>query len=229
MRLLAVLLCSTIGATGCGGSSPTTPAISAPVISALSVSPMRVGIEGATQFTFASATDAGGGGASFSWQFGDGNASSAAAPVTHVYQRAGDYAAQLTVSNSAGSASRTINVRVASMVGAWVGTVTGHTGYPLNRPIPIIRFELRILQPVGTASLGPLAASWSDNAGCRESRFERIRGHVSDPVAIQFGVEQLLCNDGDLYFHGSADATANSFSGTCQQGGPECHFVMFRQ
>lgn len=228
MRSASISICAMICLTGCGGPA-TRPSPTAPVIRSLSVSPMIVGIEGATRFTFSAAIDAPGGEAAFGWQFGDGNGSTTAGPVSHVYQRAGNYVAQLTASNASGSSAITVNVRVASMVGTWVGAVTGHTRYPPNRPIPISQFQLNILQPIATVSLGSLTASWSDNAGCRENSAGRIRGHVGDPAAIQFGIEQLLCNDGDMYFSGSADPTGNSFSGTCQQGGPDCRFVMVRQ
>lgn len=50
----------------------------------------------------------------FSWNFGDGGTSTSRNP-THVYQTAGTYTARLTITNSAGSTSGTVSVKVGTV------------------------------------------------------------------------------------------------------------------
>lgn len=120
---------------------------------------------------------------------------------------------------------------MASLVGTWIGTVTGHSGYPPQRPIPITWFELCVDQSPPESELTRLAASWSDNAGCRGGTGYpyAIFGLVRDPRSISVGVEGLACNDGDFYLNETANEEIRVVTGTCPLGGPTCQFRMVRQ
>lgn len=234
--ILGVLLtpATCLWVQGCGGDSksPTSPSVAQPVVRAISVSPSGVGLENATEFTFSADTNATAPQSTFAWQFGDGSSTTAGGTVTHVFTRAGTFTVQLVVTNAAGQASASTTVRVASLIGTWIGTVTGHTRFPPNRPIPIRAFELRLYQslgPPGPASATTLNASWTDDAGCRENRYGFIHGEVKHPRSVKVGVESLLCNDGDFYLDGTADEEIRTVTGRCPLGGPACEFRMVRQ
>src|SRR6185295_3675439 len=67
------------------------------------------------QFSSAGSSDPDGDPLTFSWDFGDGSAVSTAANPSHVYQNAGPYTAQLTVSDgkaSPGPATATVAISV---------------------------------------------------------------------------------------------------------------------
>lgn len=212
---------------GCGGGtgSPNGPGTTG-TLRTISVSPSGIGIEAATRFMFtADVTNASG--SSYAWNFGDGGSAQALA-ASHVYSRAGTYTATFTMTTPSGRSERSVVVSVASLVGLWQGTVTGHSRYPANRPIPITAFQLRLHQPPPAGSTGRLSATWTDSAGCVDSA--RVHGWVADPRIIRFGVEQLACNDGDFYLQGTADEQIRVITGECMtQGGPNCRFQMVRQ
>jgi hypothetical protein len=221
-----------VAAAACGGgsNSPVAPSVAAPVIRSLSVSPPGVGLESATQFSFLAETNASAPQSTFSWQFGDGSSASGSGSAAYVYTRSGSVTASLTVTNSAGQASTSVTLRVASLIGTWLGSVSGHTGFPRNRPIPISAFQLRLDQSPDSGPLfSSLAGLWIDSAGCRESRIGLIKGTVSHPRSVSVGVESLLCNDGDFYLNGLADEQINVITGSCVSGGPACEFRMVRQ
>ena len=223
-KLVLVLLAAAgMLAQACGSEIPSAPSGGTLTVRSVSVSPSGAGLENATQFTFSANLGAASPQTAFAWQFGDGGSSSSTTgpTATHVFTRAGTFTVQVTVSNSAGQVSASTTVRVASLVGTWVGTVTGHTG----RPTPITSFELNLSQPLGPAGLNtPLAASWTDNAGCRRSNL--IFGSVSHPRSVTLGVEQLSCNNGDdFYLTGTTDDQVQRITGTCTGG---CQFQMTR-
>lgn len=219
----AAVMLSSLGACN-KNKTPTEPTVSAPTISRIATSPTGVGLEAAAMTFTAEGTSSTG--TSYSWNFGDGSTSTGGASATHAYANAGTYTVQVSASNSAGQASSSSSIRVVSLRGIWQGTVTGHTRFPPNRPIPITAFEIRLNQSLpGTDA--ELNATWADSAGCRADRF--LRGSVSGPNTVRMGVEQLLCNDGDFYLSGTTDAEGRVVTGTCSLGGPNCKFTMTRQ
>ena len=148
--------------------------------------------------------------------------------MTKAYSGAGSYTVQVTATNSAGSASSSTLVRVVSMQGTWIGTVTGHTRFPPQRPIAITSFELRINQTLpARPSTSAVSANWLDSAGCRQNF--NIIGDVVAPNTAFVSIESLLCNDGDFSMTGTPDADGRVITGTCTLGGPNCKFTMTRQ
>jgi len=170
MRPLSVglLLAVTAFGLGCGGSTPSpspTPVVVAPVVRSISVSPAGVGLESGTQFTLVADTDANSQ-ATFNWQFGDGNTVAGGASAIHIYARSGTFTVQVTAMNSAGQATRSTSIRVTSLIGRWLGTITGHPGVA-NRWRPLTSFELRLNSSPGSGD-GPsteLSASWATTHG----------------------------------------------------------------
>lgn len=221
---LVLVFVATAGVSvqGCGRSTPSAPSGGALTVSSISVSPSGAGLENATQFTFTANASNAGPQAAFAWQFGDGVSRTTGATATHVFTRSGTFTVQVTVSNVVGQVSTSTTVRVASLVGTWLGTVTGHTG----QPIPITSFELDVSQPLGPAGVTtPLAASWADNAGCRRSNL--LFGSVSHPRSVTVGAQQLSCNNGnDFYLTGTTDDQVQRITGTCTGG---CQFQMTRR
>jgi lysyl endopeptidase len=186
------------------------------------VAPSGVGLENATEFAYSADVTGLTPLSAFNWQFGDGSFSSTVGPIVgHTFTRAGTFQGQVTVATPGGQGYGAASVRVASLVGRWLGTVTGHTA-----PTPISSFELILRQPLAPSitPLTPISASWSDNAGCRRS--DAIFGWVRHPRTVTVGVEHLTCNDfADFYLTGTPDAEAQVISGTCGAG---CTFQMTR-
>jgi hypothetical protein len=229
-KFVALIACLSLAtASGCDKASPTAP-VSPPVLQGISVTPAGSGLEHATPFTFTASVSGSSGQTTFVWDFGDGTTSSRAATAQHTYTRAGTFVVYVTAANAAGQASASTTVRVASMVGRWLGVVSGHSTAPPNRPIPIVQFELRIDEPLlAGPPLRAFRGSWTDSAGCRETRSGFLRGEARAARGVYVGVEQLLCSDGDFYLSGTADADVREITGTCPHGGPACQFRMVRQ
>ncbi len=102
-----------------------------PVAGSVSVSPSGPGLEDLTSFSFTAsgASDPDGDPLTFTWDFGDGQASSGQS-TNHVYSRAGSYNVSVTVSDGEESASATGSVTVKSMDGRWTGRL--NDGSPLR-------------------------------------------------------------------------------------------------
>jgi len=232
-RLLSSITLLTILSVACGGDSPspTAPSGAALAVNGLTVSPAGAGLEGLTQFTFSVNTNATASESTFDWQFGDGSSTSGGASVSHVYARSGSFTVQVTVRNTAGQASASNTVRVTSYAGTWSVTMTGHTHYPIQRPIPITNVQLRLDQSPSGSDPRKLSGNWSDDAGCRAGNGYQssIFGWLRDSRSLTIGVDSLFCNDGDLYLVGTPDDDLRVISGTCPEGGPDCRFVMVRQ
>lgn len=221
---LVVVLLATAGMSleACGRSIPGAPSGGTLTVSSITMSPSGAGLENATQFTFTANVGPASPQTVFDWQFGDGGSSSTTGPTaTHLFTRAGTFTVQVTVSNSAGQVGASTPVRVASLVGTWLGTVTGHMGQP-----PITSFDLTVHQPLERgAPTTPLAASWIDNAGCRRTNL--MFGSVSHPRSVTVGAQQLSCNNGnDFYLTGTTDDQVQRITGTCTGG---CQFQMTRR
>lgn len=231
--LLSAVSLLTILSIACGSDStnPTAPGMASPVLRTVSISPTGVGLEKVTEFTFSADTDAAAPESTFHWQFGDGSSTTGGATVTHVYAGPGAFTVQLTVRNASGQATASSTVRVMSLVGTWMTTITGHTGYPSQRPVPITSVELRLDQSPPGSDPTVLAGIWRDDAGCRAGTGypSSIFGSARHPRTVSIGVDGLFCNDGDLYLNGTADDDMRVITGTCSLGGPDCQFAMVRQ
>lgn len=228
-----------VAGTACGGSSsPTSPTTTTPTLSvqALQATPDSVGVQFNTEFQF----DAAGtfpAGTQFTWQFGDGSsATTSTARGTHSYTQVGNFVATVEARSASATATATKTVTVRSLVGRWVGTISGHSTYPANRPLPIPSFELIVTgasAPAAGARFAALSASWADDAGCRENRAGFINQTFTfqPNASVGFGIESLVCNDrSDFYMTGLANATFDRVEGSCAQfGGPNCRFQMVRQ
>ena len=230
-------LLAALATAACGGSStPTAPSPSTQTLSvqAVQATPNSVGVQYNTEFQF-DATGTFPTGTQFVWQFGDGASTTTSTPRgTHSYAQTGKFAVTMEARSGASSATATKAVSVRSLVGRWLGTITGHTDFPANRPIPIPSFELIVTgspAPAPGARSAPLAASWADDAGCRENRAGRIiQTFTFQPnTSVGFGIESLVCNGwSDFYMTGLANATFDRVEGSCR-GGPNCRFQMVRQ
>ena len=234
-----IAIVTALGTVACGGSSsPTAPSPTSQSLSvqAIRATPEGVGVQYSTEFQF-DATGTLPTGTQFVWQFGDGTSTTTSTPrSTHIYAQTGSFGVTVEARSGSSSASAAKSVSVRSLVGRWIGTVTGHTYYPANRPIPIPRFELvvsGVVPPAPGAAYAVLAASWADDAGCRENRVGFINQGITPQATatVVFGVESLLCNDrSDFYMTGLADAAFNRVEGSCATfGGPNCKFHMVRQ
>lgn len=206
-----ISLITALATAACSGSSsPTAPTPPAQNVSVQSIqpTPSGTGVQFNTDFQF----DAQGSfptGTQFTWQFGDGSTGTTSAPRgTHIYAQAGNFTVTVEARLGANSSVSTRQVSVRSMVGRWLGTITGHTTFPANRPIPIPSFELVVTgaaAPAPGARVAALSATWADDAGCRENRAGFINQTFTfQPTAsVGFGVESLLCNDrSDFYMSG---------------------------
>ena len=229
----AVVLASCLMWLSACGGGPTTPGSQELSIRSITVSPGGAGIENATRFTFtADVVGQNLTGVVYEWHFGDGTTASGPA-AEHVYARAGNHSVRLTVARAASRTEATTTARVASLVGRWTGSVTGHVPRFAATGV-ITSFILQVnAAPVlaGPADTNRLNITWIDNLGCRETRpsAAAVFGSVAHPRTFNFGLEQLLCADGDFYFNGTADENVQVISGTCPQGGANCRFQMVRQ
>jgi hypothetical protein len=234
-----VSLVTALATAACSGSSsptaPTAPAQNV-LVQSIQSTPAGTGVQFNTDFQF----DAQGtfpSGTQFTWQYGDGSTGTTTAPRgTHIYTQTGNFTVTVEARLGANSSVSTRQVSVRSLVGRWLGTVTGHTTFPANRQIPIPSFELVVAAapaPAAGARFAALSATWADEAGCRENRAGFInQSFTFQPTAsVGFGVESLLCNDrSDFYMTGLANATFDRVEGTCAPfGGPNCRFQMVRQ
>lgn len=208
--------------------------VATPIIKSISASPSGIGLENATRFTFSLDTNASPPQTAFFWDFGDDRIATGGTTTTHVFTRSGSFTVRATATNGAGRATASMTVRVASLVGTWFATVTGHIPYS---GVPITWVELRLNQPLSVRcpwpcpSL-PLSASWIDSAGCRAgpgTKSPYLYGSVDHPRFVTVGVEHLFCNyDSDFYLGGTADEEIRVITGACT-GGPNCRFTMTRR
>ena len=133
--LMLSLVVGILGFTSCSDDEPSVAAPNAA---------FTVAVDGLT----VTLTDASIGADSYSWNFGDGNSSTDAAP-THTYAEGGTYTIELTVTNAGGSDTATESVTAeapfsANLVGTW-----------------------RITSEAGSLAVGPTAGSaewWSLDA-----------------------------------------------------------------
>lgn len=243
--VVAVFIAAVVASCGSGGQktptspTPTTtanvPAPTAPALSLQSIvlSPDVSGVQYNTDFQFA-ASGTYPTGTQFDWNFGDGSTATTTASSTnsHVYLLAGTFRLTLDARLGSTTATATKQVSVKNLLGRWLGTVTGHTNFPRIRPVPITSFELIVSGMALDGRTVRLTGSWTDSAGCRESR-SGFLNQVLRPgptATVTVGVEGLLCNDGDFYMTGTADPTFNIVQGSCVgYGGPNCSFLMIRQ
>lgn len=106
---------------------PTSTSGTAPTADANG--PYSAQLPNAVSFSSAGSTDSDGNIVSYSWSFGDGNASTQANP-THTYSAAGNYTATLTVTDNDGLAgSSTAAVSITDQGGPQYCIATGSTGY----------------------------------------------------------------------------------------------------
>lgn len=229
IRVTVVLLvAASIGCSSGGAESPTSP--SRPSMQSITTRPSGVGVLHNTEFEF---TAVGGFPSStqFVWQFGDGSTVTTTTPVaTKLYSRTGSFAVSVEARAGSNSSASTTQVSVRDIVGRWVGTVSGHTRYPPQRPVPMTSFELTVNSAGTPGSRNGnvlLGASWADNAGCRWSYV--TQSFRPGPTAnVSLSVESLSCTDGDFILQGTADPSFNTVEGTCSAG-PNCRFSMTRR
>jgi PKD repeat protein len=77
---------------------------------------------------------------SYSWNFGDGSATSTAQNPSHTYSNAGNYTATLTVTDSAsppGTATSSVPISATPIAGTPPGPPTGLTGSPGNGQVSL--------------------------------------------------------------------------------------------
>ncbi|BDC47670.1 hypothetical protein TBR22_A36340 [Luteitalea sp. TBR-22] len=211
------LLCMLTAA--CGGSSesgtPTSPtSVASVAVHGVQVQPSGTGVQFFTAFQF-TAQGTFPSGTQFTWNFGDGTSSVSTQPqASHPYGSPGNYTVSVQATAGANSAVGSSQVSVGSLVGQWVGTMSGHTTLPTIRPRPISSFDLRIDSIQSTSNNRyTMRGSWSDNAGCRHSLLAIFTppGGVAANRNVAFSLEQFECNGeggyADLSFSGTANET----------------------
>ncbi len=245
MRRLIFSLVLTALTAACAGDSgtavtptsatTTTVASPSPPLSLSSIAsiPDGAGVQYNTDFQF-TATGTFPAGTEFVWNFGDGSSTTSTSPtVGRLYGEAGVFAVTVTARRGGETATVGRQVSVRSLIGHWVGKVTGFTSFPANRPVEMTGFDLTVSNQTLNGSTLMLTGRWADEAGCRETRPESLRQRVEPgPNAIvTFGVNGLSCASGDFYLTGTADASFDRVEGTCNVIGnnPNCRFSMSRQ
>jgi len=249
MQIRHVVRCLTLitpllGA-GCAGESgtPSTPSAPTPAptavvaeaplsLQSITVVPDGAGVQYNTDFQFTAAGTFPSG-TQFVWRFGDGSSTTTSAPtVGRIYGAPGVFGVTLEARSGDRSAAASKAVSVRSLLGRWVGTVTGFTHFPLQRPVPMTAFELYVSGMTVEGNTIRLAGRWADSAGCRETRDTHLRQSLRPEASatVTFGVNSLSCADGDFYLTGVADARFDSVSGHCDVmgGNPNCRFQMVR-
>jgi hypothetical protein len=246
-QLILSLVVSAITVAGCAGdsgvasSSPTSPTPTTtqagpqPQISLSGITsvPDGAGVQFNTDFQLTAA-------GSFSpdtefvWNFGDGSSTTTSTPtVSRTFGQAGVFTVNVTARRSGESVSATRPVSVRSMVGHWVGKMTGFTNFPLHRPVPITSFDMLIVNQTRDNNTLMLHGRWMDDAGCRETRVEYFRQRIepASTATVTFGVDELTCAKGAFYLSGTADATFDKVEGHCNVMGnnPNCRFTMVRE
>lgn len=150
----AVVVCGMTGAMcGRGGNStaptPTAPtAAPTPVptvsLQSLRTTPSGVGVLHNTAFLFEAVGTFPAGSQSV-WQFGDGSSETTTTPsASHIYSQTGSFGVTVEARLGASSSAATSQITVRSLVGRWLGAVTGFTRFPPQRPIPITSFDLTV-------------------------------------------------------------------------------------
>jgi hypothetical protein len=250
MRIRLFVVCCAVAVStfsGCSGDSGTstptgpsgtssTPPPAAPAslsLTGIRSVPDGAGVQYHTDFQL-TAEGSFPSGTQFIWNLGDGSSTTTTTPtVGRVYGQAGVF--NVTVEARSGSASASANRQVTtrSLLGRWVGTVTGFTSFPQSRQVPITGFELLVSNQTLNGPTLMLHGRWADDAGCRETRPEQLRQRIQpEPAAtVTFGVNGLSCADGDFYLTGVADATFDRVEGHCNVVGnnPNCRFTMRRE
>jgi hypothetical protein len=229
---LCIVLFACKGEQAVGPTAPSPPAQTLSIQS-LRATPDGVGVLYNTVFQF-EVIGTIPFGTQFFWQFGDGTSTTTNVPTaSHAYTQTGSFGVTVEGRMGSSSSASTRQVSVRSLVGRWVGTMTGHTRFPPSRPVPITGFEITFHDSPApnSSNFAPLRANWSDLAGCRESRPNLINQNFSPRATaeVDFGIESFFCNDGDFYLTGTADSRFDRVEGTCLTGGPNCRFQMTRQ
>lgn len=246
-KLILSLAVTALSVAGCAGDSgpevssptsptPTTQAGAGPQslsLSGISSVPDGAGVQFSTDFQLTAAgsflpdTE-------FVWNFGDGSSTTTSTPtVSRTFGQAGVFNVNVTARRSGQSVTATRPVSVRSMVGHWVGKVTGFTNFPLHRPVPITSFDMLIVNQTRDANTLMLHGRWTDDAGCRETRVEYFRQRIepASTASVTFGVDELTCANGAFYLTGIADVSFDKVEGHCNVMGnnPNCRFTMTRE
>ncbi len=228
--------CDEATPAGTPNPSPTAPTSSPTVsVQSLRATPDSMGVLYNTDFSF-EATGTFPSGVQFLWQFGDGTSTTTSAPsASHTYTQTGNFGVTVEARAGSNSSAATKQVAVRSLVGRWIGTMSGHTGFPPARPVPITGFDLTINSspspPGGSSTAAVLNATWSDLAGCRQNRSIVQNFNPRATAEVTFTLEAFPCNAGDFVLTGTADARFDRVEGTCGDMGrnPNCRFQMTRQ
>jgi hypothetical protein len=253
-----VLVTAAVSLAACGGAKPpTAPEAAAtgaapPTSLTLVRTPLGTGVQWGTTFIF-DITGSVPANARFVWRFGDNSFAEGPGPASHIYGTSGSYTASVEVSSGGGTLTGSTPVTVRSLLGSWLGTVTGHTNVPRGRP-PITSFTLTVFKtPNPSDRITPFGSTvsidglWTDNAGCRIGTgagsaagflaqtldTTALFGFDPSAVGVSIGIEQFACNGAagfeDFPLLGTADASFDVVTGTCNLGGSGCRFRMARQ
>lgn len=244
VAVTALIVAGCAGDSGTDNSGPTSPTPTPTTttqsgpptqlsLTAITSVPDGAGVQFNTDFHFTAAGSFPAG-TEFTWNFGDGSSTTSSSPtVSRTFGQAGVFGVNVTARRGSESAFAARAVSVRSMIGHWVGKVTGFTAFPLHRPVAITGFEMLITNQERDGSTLMLTGRWTDDAGCRETRTEFFRQRIEGgPTAsVTFGVDELTCANGAFYLTGTADATFDRVEGHCNVMGnnPNCRFTMVRE
>lgn len=149
-------------------------------LSAITLS-QTTGVQAATPFRFSvQATNFAAGNTTYRWEFGDGEASTEAAP-THVYSSAGSYSVSVAVSDGKASARAETSLTVYNVTGNWLSTggrvtaqftqtgasITGTADWDLNPGFP----PYAGCAITGTVQVGTPAVIVLNQRSCTHPRF----------------------------------------------------------
>lgn len=242
VAVTALIVAGCAGDSGTDLSSPTSPTPTSTTqsgpptqltLSGINSVPDGTGVQFNTDFQFTAAGSFSPG-TEFVWNFGDGSSTTTNGPtVSRTFAQAGVFGVNVTARRGTESAFAARAVSVRSMIGRWVGKVSGFTSFPLHRPVAVTGFEMLITSYTRDGSTLMLQGRWTDDAGCRETRSEFFRQRIEPgPTAtVTFGIDESTCAGGAFYLSGIADATFDRVEGQCNVMGnnPNCRFTMVRE
>jgi PKD repeat protein len=195
------LIAAGVAVVGAGAFLALRKSDKPPVAGTVTASPTGNALMGATNVTFTAsgASDPDGDPLTYSWNFGDGSTGSGAS-ASHVYNTAGSFTVQLTVTAKEKSASASSSITVSSLAGTWRGNITAPGITPFATTVNLAQS--------GANLTGNIVTSLGNGT---------VSGTVRDPRSVTFtnNIPGFL----PFQFSGTMDAGGARLTGTAPGSG----------